>query len=1375
MSSSAPSKSAFSIGNSLLEASREASLYFETKFDRSLLQHASAHCNIDWLLSEVKHPVDHPGTLISDISPPDNEGKYTFLVPKDPMGEGPGTKGVAYNLTLQEMHQVTRELIDGIYVFNQLPKMDLEPNYDCTTTCSIPSAYHDTLIGASMFQVDYFTKSLLHGSTIVQKDKRMRLLDEWKKFPHSSLRKEFIANGMTFFEDDKEMGKEVYTKNKVPFTRYPPKCVHSHIAFAQLTPQLTIGEDYERKNDHISRDMFLKYLEHVSIGIELGQREIQQKGSIFVMSPCFDVLSGLVAMPEQADPSLYSHLHSYLQKQCEFVSKNLFKKGDISHSINLLSFVSFMTYFLVTLKRNNKIIDVSTLLPSKARDATRTDREVPPILPTPSSRCSPYLSDNNCVALQGRINFTKTRLSTQQANITAQELSSIQQILSPPQLSVAPRASIASLLSISSTLKLRSVVEGETIPQCTVGNRSYFIIQFQIEPYYPKTPKLPRWLHAMTAELKAQCMRVPPIGDGRIQDMLRKPLGPRKASTMKTVNVSLQASIEKGLLPAVGALLKRCTHTRLGKADDNGMTMIHYAAAHSRPQVLSALILAGSSLDQPIAIPNERPTQTCPVHLVAKSGSVDALCCLDRYGADMWAKDGDGWMPLHHAAFNNYQLMIKHLLYSKPSKIDEKTSGKLEATPLLLSAQNGCLDTFKCLVELGANIDVSTKAGCTAVHLAALGYHIAIMKYLIDLDSKALNVWKVLSDMLKSAETTHAAAAARCLDLLTQWKPEGHAELLNHGAINYLVLLLQKDYTLKLLVVQVLANLSNLEGIKTTLVESNAIPQLIHLLSSPCTRIQACVCLVLSDLAMNPDPQVTIVKGGAIPLLTNLLQSEVDNVQLFSCSCIGILAYDNLKSQNQVSQAKALPVLVSMLNSPLSCIKASAADALQRIVERNRNNQLSVLDEKVVPPLLLMLRSIEIAVQKSAAKLIETIAEDCEEGQREFMADYVCINLLKRMLKMRDPTLKVRGSCALWAIAGDLISNKRVIASHMGLEMLVDMLTIHYEKLDFVCSEALASLATELGDNQSRIIHVSGVKPLVDVLTLPTSQRVCLSVVHTLSAICMKPGLVPNRHAQNTIAACRGISILAGMVSSTQVVEIVRVEAACTLAKLVLNNAHNDDILTKQTGFSYKQIFHFFTSSEPTVQLLAGHCLAILAFNNPAKALMLKKYGTLYMSDFSALLQSDNQFYHIHAAFQIVILSDILTGVKCVDAVIRGINLLVNLVSSEVEQTKILSAEFIASLARSQNGIPGVLVVAGLLEPLMNNLRTGNGPVIESSSVALGYLTFNPMASRMMLTMFRDNPDLFYVFSRMFPLVVYSPKFLTTWKHMTRPGLPSLR
>ena len=1355
-------------GSSLLEASRVASSYFETKFDRTLLHHAYAHCNVDWLLSDNTHPAEPLGGLFSELFPPDSEGRYVFLIPKDSIVEGEGTRSATYELQVQELHQVVRELVGGIYVFNQIPVIDFEPNYDFTTTCSIPSSYHDTLIGTNLFAVNYFVHSLLNGSTIPQKDKRMHLLENWKKFSHSNLKKMFIANGMTTIQEDKEIGKDIYVKKKVPFIRCPPKCVHTEITYSQLTQHLTMDKDYEQQASSIGRDVFLQHLDHITIGIVFRQERILHGDNIFVLNPASDVVTGVMAMDQGTDSSLYNHLHSYLQKQREFVTENLFKKSDIAHSMNLLSFVSFMIYFLVTLKKHNKIIDVSNLLPSKSIDATRTDREIPPVLPSPLSRWSPYLSENNYAAIQGGINFMKTCLLTELPRLSIREMITIKELQTPK------KSSISSITSFTSSQHMMNSGDGDVMSVCEVGGKSYFAVQFQVEPYYLNTPKLPRWVHAMKAELKSQFLRLPPINNTRIHDMLRKPLSTHKTVGM-TVNILLKGCVEKGLLPAVRALLKRCTQTRLGKADDNGMAMIHYAAANARPQVISALIIAGSSVNQPICLPNQLPTRTLPVHLAAKSGSLDTLSCLDSYGADMWVEDDNGWMPVHYASFNNYQLMIRQLLYSNQSKIDVKTSGKLHATPLLLAAKNGCFDSFKYLVELGANLDVTMSNGCTVVHLAALGNHITILKYLIDLGKKELNVWMMLSDMLMPLDGPCAKAAARCLDPLTQWKPEGSSELLKHSAIKSLVQLLCKDQTSSLLVVQVLANLSNLNGVKLSLILSEAIPHLVQLLTSSNGRIQVCACLVLSDLAMQPDTQITIVAAGAIPLLTKLLQSKANDVQLFSCACIGILAYDNPKNQNLVSEAKAIPILVSMLKSCLSCIKGCAADSLQRILYRNRSNQLSALDKKIIPPLILMLRCSDASIQKSAARVIEFLAADCEEGQCELLTDSMCITLLKRMLKMRDPSLKMRGSCALWAIAGILISNKCLIASHMGLEPLVYMLTIHNEKLDFVCSEALGSLATELGENQNIIINVGGVKTLVKVLTISTSQKVCLSVIHTLSAICMKRALVPNYRAQKAIASSRGISILASIVTSSQAAEIVRVESACMLAKLVLNNVENDTILTKHTDFSYTTIFKFLVSSELTVRLLAGYCLAIMAFNNPLKVSVMKSHDMLHISNFDPFLQSDDQFYHVHSAFQIVVLSKVLAGIKSVDAVIQGIKLLVSLVSSETEQTKVLSTEFAASLSRMGEGIPGTLVIAGILEPLMDNLRTNNSSVIESSSVALGYLTFNSTASRIILSIFRNSPELFDIFRNLFPLVVYSPKFLTLWTHMTRPGLPSLR
>ena len=1274
--------------------------------------------------------------------------RYTLLLPHS----------CSKSIQQQELHQVVRELVEGIYVFNQIPSISFESNHDCTSTCSIPSAYHDTLVGLTMLNVDYFMKSLLHGTTVPQKDKRGKLLEEWKKLPHGKTREGFVQMGMVNMESDVELGADLYSGKREPFIRHPVKCVDSFLAHAELTPRLSTYEEFDQHEDHVSRDMFLRYLDHVSINLVFCQKSIQEEGSLLILNPTYDLTTGVLATKKEKDPELYHHLHSYLQKQRDFIMNHIEKKKQIAHDIELLGYISFMVLFLVTLKRQTKIIDVSQLPPPSVKEMLRTDRELPPVLPNSISKWSPFTAENGVTCLHGGIMFHKQQLTLKSLKCSSDELAQVRKL--------------------SSEMSLHSQECDRELQTCELNGQSYYMLTVSIEPFYPKTPKLPRWVHAMVSELKSQSAKQPSLSESRVQDLLRKPLGPRQAAAMKTVNVSLKASIEKGILPAVGALLKRCTQTRLNKPDEFGMTMIHYAAVNGRPDVLSSLILAGCSANQQVYGEDQQPTETRPIHLAAQSGNLDCVCCLIRYGADTRVRDGQGWTAIHYAAFHNYQCITSHLVSLDPDCVNSETSDRSKSSPLQLAAQNGCFDTFKCLAEGGADFTATNSLGQSAVHIATLHHHVNILKYLITSVPK-IDVWAILVEMLTSEDGTgYAEGAARSLDPLTRWDPDRyHGRILEHGAVSSLVQLLKKDEKLQHLAIQVLANLSNIDKIKSAMVEADAIPHMVKLLSLNRDRIQSCACIVLSDLGLSADNQVSIAKAGAIPHLVKLLDSDSDDVQMYACACIGILSYDNPDNQSAVLESSGLPTLVCLLNSPLLCIKGCAASSLEKVLDRNRSNQLASLAANIIPSLVVLLRSKKESVQKSAAGAIEALADNCEESQCELLANTVCINLLKRLLKMQDPSLKVCGGCALWSIAGELISNQRLIATHMGLELLIDMLTVHHEKLEYVCSEALGALASELGDNQNHIAKVGGVKPLVEVLTMPTSQRVCLSVIHTLAALVMKPALVPNHDLQRTVATARGIVVLASVISASSnlAAELVRVEAACTLAKLILNNSENDKILARHTDFSYLTIFKFYASSDAMVRLLAGYCLSVMAFNNPAKLEKMKSHGSLHISNLTPFLESDDEFFKVHAAFQIVVLSKLLVGVRDADAIVQGIRLLISLLNSHIEQTKVLSAEFIASLAHSRGGIPNTILMAGVLDPLMRNLSTGNGPVIESTSVAIGYLTFNALGSRMITRAFRDNPELFVVFKEQIDSVIVSKKFLANWEHITHTGIPVLR
>lgn len=324
---------------------------------------------------------------------------YTFLVP------WPQALVGLKPLQCQVLHQITRELVEGIYVFNQLPSLSLDGNYDCTTACNIPSAYHDTLVGSTMLAVDYFTKSLLHGTTVPTKEKRVKILEEWKKIPSSKIRQMCTDLGLSLMKDDEELGGDIYNEMKEPFIRYPPKCIDSDLAQSQLLSRLSTSEDFNLQQDHVSRDVFLRYLDHVSIGLVFRQKSIQQEGSFFVLDHSFDITTNILATLKESNKSLYSQLHSYLQKQRDFVMKHLQTKPQMIYNIELLGFVSFMVPFLVSLKKQHKIIDVSELHLRTPRDLLRTDRDLPPALPSEDSRWSPFTAENSYTSLHGGIEF----------------------------------------------------------------------------------------------------------------------------------------------------------------------------------------------------------------------------------------------------------------------------------------------------------------------------------------------------------------------------------------------------------------------------------------------------------------------------------------------------------------------------------------------------------------------------------------------------------------------------------------------------------------------------------------------------------------------------------------------------------------------------------------------------------------------------------------------------------------------------------------------------------------------------------------------------------------------------------------------------------
>lgn len=124
--------------------------------------------------------------------------------------------------------------------------------------------------------------------------------------------------------------------------------------------------------------------------------------------------------------------------------------------------------------------------------------------------------------------------------------------------------------------------------------------------------------------------------------------------------------------------------------------------------------------------------------------------------------------------------------------------------------------------------------------------------------------------------------------------------------------------------------------------------------------------------------------------------------------------------------------------------------------------------------------------------------------------------------------------------------------------------------------------------------------------------------------------------------------------------------------------------------------------------------------------------------------------------------------------VIQGLEILLSLLTSELEDSRILAGDFLASLSHTRAGIPSAIVSAGGVKLLLDNLASNVEAVIASAAVALGYLSFNGTAAREMMTAMRNEPELFSIFRHYTFNGKVSPQFLESWMTTRKVGLPAL-
>ncbi|KAM4619711.1 receptor-interacting serine/threonine-protein kinase 4 [Polymixia lowei] len=184
----------------------------------------------------------------------------------------------------------------------------------------------------------------------------------------------------------------------------------------------------------------------------------------------------------------------------------------------------------------------------------------------------------------------------------------------------------------------------------------------------------------------------------------------------------LHLATEKHLKPLAELLLgRRCTN--VNAKDEDQYTALHWAAQNGDEAITRLLLDRGAAI-------NETDGQgRTPAHVACQHGQENVIRVLLSRGADVRVKGKDNWTALHLASWQGHLGIVKLLVKQASAAVDgQTTDGR---TPLHLASQRGQYRVARILIELGADVHITSAGLNTPLHVAAETGHTSTSRLLV--------------------------------------------------------------------------------------------------------------------------------------------------------------------------------------------------------------------------------------------------------------------------------------------------------------------------------------------------------------------------------------------------------------------------------------------------------------------------------------------------------------------------------------------------------------------------------------------------------------------------------------------------------------------
>ncbi|XP_076804919.1 ankyrin and armadillo repeat-containing protein-like isoform X2 [Clavelina lepadiformis] len=1369
---------------------RDAVSYLDA-FNKEELRELLAQSTASWLLStDFRGQSSLPCGLISNLFLT-QASHMTLLFPKE--------DGVP-ELEYRELHQIVRELTSGIFGANQMPSLCLEPNFDLSTTCQLPVAYKGTKVGQVLLSVDYAMKSLWHG-VHVTKSKRSKLAERWRTLLDVSSTTGDFNSGKSCISEFKTAGQEYMTANE--------DLKHVYEELNSVDPSESSAEKETK--------FFNAYSEYVRCVMSMYISEVKFSSveNVIAFEASYDI-NACVALPDDdfISPNAAQRLNRRLRLQMKMIREGLSLDATTRRNIALLRFITATSLILVSFRRRlNKIPELNSLLAPLQSDTLRTDAELPPfaIGQRGEHPCETFTLDRS----GDRRSLTHCHGEIQFDVDTGD-------IMSLPDGDWCQNVHNAAKEHFNQLYQQRAKPEYK-VPTTVLDGKEHYVLWVPLTTYYPATPPIPSWLHSRYQVMSSMRPRKLPMNDLQLTEMFKQVFGFRKALANKSIAASLKLCAQRGLVAPFIALMKKIASSSLLSPDLQGFTLLHHACVHNKASILSLLLSQKPNLSTRRSQIDPRSTGPTALMLAARCGALKCVTPLLVSRAIPFLSDVKGWSAIHHAVASDQTPIIRSLLRRHPNLLEIPATGSDNATPLLVAASSGSLLSLQFLIRQGASVKSRDVFGDGPVERAALNFHADVLKYFIDVfdvEGGVLKMWDVLVEMLKSPSIIRHDASLRCLEVLlhhnaSYWRPLKAAR-----AVVPLVKLLQSSRrrpksaipaqdlnyqvcadntsipTVRSLACSVICLMSEHDDVRMEVAESGAIPTLIALLQPTVVKttkeepldgdveskkeryeLQSRSSVVLSDLAHVSNNALRIADHGGIRPLVALLHTDVVDVLVNAVTTLASLCRGDRSGvgriQKRIMEYGAASYLVDFLHVRDDGLQTSTADAIAAICDGNEENQDEFVNIGVLPALVAILRGHCISAQMKAALAVDCVTSGNAHSQQQASLDGAS-DALCRLFQIWSETVKERGACALWSLAGDHPEQQRAIAQQIGSKQLIDMLLSKSPALQLIGCRTVAAWSRNRASCQMTLVEDGTMPPLVRLLRLDrTSREVVMAIIEAINNMCIGVAHLNNKKAQREIAEEGAIELLLDRVWRSSCDETMQVELLHSLACVVAGCSENEEKLNKLGNFGFEILLEFLNSYDIHVKFRASTALALFAFNRLPQQERIARAGGIDDVIFESLLQSRDGRIRAGAAFQLVVLARVVAHTSVVDASARGIIALADLLDGEESDVIIATANYLASLAHTRAGVPDAIVTFDAVGKLLRHLRSTNDQVRAASSQALGYLSFNRTASREMMTSCRGQKGLYEMLvENLGEDGKISEEFVAEFKRQSSIGLP---